>query len=298
VQDNRVEADHTSRASQVTPHGLALTTEDGIPLSGIHFPDPHGGRGTALAVCHGFTHHTRHPATRAVLAELSRHAGVVALDMRGHGRSGGRNTVGDRELLDLDAAVAWARSAGYERVTTVGFSLGAAVALRHAALGAARPDAVVAVSGPARWYSRETAAMRRVHWLLEQPHGRAVARLLGVRLDVAWTVVPPSPLEVVAAVAPAPLLLVHFAGDRYFSAAHPAALAAAADRHAELWIEPGAGHGESGTDAGLAARIAGWAVRASTGPGADPADNGSTVGVRPEPGRVPAERRAAGSEVG
>ena len=34
-------------------------------------------------------------------------------------------------------------------------------------------DAVVAVSAPARWYSRETAAMRRVHWALEQPHGRA-----------------------------------------------------------------------------------------------------------------------------
>jgi uncharacterized protein len=73
--------------------------------------------------------------------------------------------------------------------------------------------------------------MRRVHRLHEQPHGRLGARLLGVRLlgvrlDGGWEVVPPSPVEVAAAVAPIPLLLVHFTGDRYFSAAHAGALAA------------------------------------------------------------------------
>jgi uncharacterized protein len=294
MQDNRVQVDGTRHAAQVTPVALSATTSDGVPLAGVHLARPGPARGTALVVAHGFTHHTRHTTTWRLLAALARNAPVVAFDMRGHGRSGGRSTVGDREPLDLDAAVATARHLGYRRVVTVGFSLGAAVALRQAAGGGDRPDAVVAVSSPARWYSRETAPMRRVHWLLEQPHGRLAARAIGVRLDGGWEVVPPSPVEVVADVA-VPLLLVHLAGDRYFSAAHADALVAGSGRRAELWNEPGDGHGESGTDPELAHRIARWALTepGDGGPGAGRDHARSTVGTL-----APAERRAAGSEVG
>ena len=264
MQDNRVVVDDTSRAVQVTPVPITATATDGVTLAGLHLARPGPAHGTALVVAHAFTHHTRHPTTRKVLAALATEAPVVALDMRGHGRSGGRSTVGDREPLDLDAAVASARALGYEQVATVGFSLGGAVALCHAAGGAHRPDAVVAVSSPARWYSRETTAMRRVHWLLEQPHGRLAARAIGLRLDGGWEVVPPSPVEVVPDIA-VPLLLVHITGDRYFSAAHAGALAAASGGRAELWNEPGEGHGESGTNTALARRIARWAVLACAG---------------------------------
>src|SRR5690606_24829927 len=114
-----------------------------VRLAGLHLARPGPVRGTALVVAHGFTHHTRHPTTRRLLTALAQSAPVVAFDMRGHGRSGGRSTVGDREPLDLDAAVATARRLGYRRVVTVGFSLGGAVALRQAAAGGSRPDAVV-----------------------------------------------------------------------------------------------------------------------------------------------------------
>jgi pimeloyl-ACP methyl ester carboxylesterase len=293
MQDNRVKVDDTSGAVQVTPVSVTVTSSDGVPLAGIHLARPGPARGTALVVAHGFTHHTRYPSTRRLLASLAQEAPVVALDMRGHGRSGGRSTVGDREPLDIDAAVATARAIGYGRVVTIGFSLGAAVALRQAAGGAHRPDAVVAVSSPARWYSRETAPMRRVHWLLEQPHGRLAARAIGVRLDGGWEVVPPSPVEVVADITQ-PLLLVHIDGDRYSSGAHAHALAAASGGRAQLWHEPGDGHGESGTGPELARRIARWAL-ASVGDGPDKGRRRarSTVGVL-----APAERRAAGSEVG
>jgi pimeloyl-ACP methyl ester carboxylesterase len=51
--------------------------------------------------------------------------------------------VGDREVLDLAAAVAWARQLGHRRVITVGFSMGGSVVLRHAALqGAGRAAGV------------------------------------------------------------------------------------------------------------------------------------------------------------
>jgi uncharacterized protein len=264
MQDNRVVVDRTSRAAQVTPVPVTATSADGVRLAGVHLSGRPHAHGRALVVAHAFTHHIRHPITRALLAALATEAPVVAFDMRGHGRSGSRNTVGDREPLDLDAAVATARGLGYERVATIGFSLGAAVALRQAAHGAHRPDAVVAVSSPARWYSRETPAMRRLHWLLEQPHGRLAARALGVRLGGGWEVVPPSPVEVVAEIE-VPLLLVHIAGDRYFSAAHARTLARASQGRAELWEEPGDGHGESGTHPELARRMARWAVAACAG---------------------------------
>lgn len=287
-----MEVDDTSSAADVTPVPVTATSADGVTLAGVHLARPGPARGTALVVTHGFTHHIRHPTTRRLLAALARDAPLVALDMRGHGRSGGRSTVGDKEPLDVDAAVSAARAIGYERVVTVGFSLGAAVTLRHAASGVHRPDAVVAVSSPARWYSRETAPMRQVHWLLEQPHGRLAARAIGVRLDGGWEVVPPSPVEVVADIA-APLLLVHITGDRYFSAAHARALAAASGGRAELWDEPGDGHGESGTHPALARRITRWALAASCNPGDGREHGRSTVGHL-----APADRRAAGSEVG
>jgi uncharacterized protein len=286
----------TTHAVQLTAAGpveaVRLTTSDGILLAGLRVGRGEHPQRAALIHVHGFTHHTAYSATRRVRTALAEFADVVAFDMRGHGNSGGRNTVGDREILDVDAAVAWARDAGYARIVTIGFSLGAAVSLRQAALGVHRPDAVVAVSPPARWYSRETPPMRRVHWLLEQPHGRALGRLLGVRLDRPWAVVPPSPVEVVASIAPAPLLLVHFDRDPYFSAAHPQALAAASGGHAQLWTESGTGHGETGTDVALAGRIAHWAL-AATGPPAQRSGGGSTVFTSPA-----AERRARSSEVG
>jgi uncharacterized protein len=303
MQDNRVVGDHTSRAAQVTPVAVTATSADGVGLAGVHLSREARGQVSGLVVAHAFTHHVGHPTTRKLLAALAAVAPVVALDMRGHGRSGGHNTVGDREPLDLDAAVAVARDLGYERVATIGFSLGAAVALRQAASGAHRPDAVVAVSSPARWYSRETAAMRRVHWLLEQPHGRLAARAIGVRLDRGWEVVPPSPVEVVADIE-VPLLLVHIAGDHYFSAAHARALATAAGGRAESWSEPGDGHGESGTTPELARRIARWALTAASARPTEAATIRQSPGDGREPARstvetsTPAERRAARSEVG
>ncbi|WP_428837070.1 alpha/beta hydrolase [Streptomyces cuspidosporus] len=90
--------------------------------------------GPAIVVAHGFTGALERPALRRAAAVLGRHAAVVTFSFRGHGRSGGRSTVGDREVLDLAAAVRWARRLGHRRVATVGFSMGGSVVLRHAAL--------------------------------------------------------------------------------------------------------------------------------------------------------------------
>ena len=250
------------------PRAVALTAEDGTPLHGLLHTGPNGhfGNDLGFVVGHGFTNHIRKPAVRDVLAGLAQHGPVLGVDFRGHGRSGGRSSVGPQEALDIAAAVRHLRELGCARVATVGFSLGGSVVLRHAALATPReaPDAVVAVSSPARWWVRDTPAMRRVHWLLEQPHGRWSARLLGVRLDRPWTEVPISPIELVGRIDPIPTLFVHGEHDHYFPVRDAIALSEA--RGGELWLESHMRHAESATTPDLVDRIAAWAAARVSSP--------------------------------
>lgn len=236
---------------------ISARTADGVMLRGVHLPAPTGSR--AFVVGHGFTNSTATPGTSAVVGVLARFGAVIALDFRGHGSSDGFASLGRDEVLDLDAAVEFARAAGYGPICSIGFSMGASIALRHAALGELRPQMVISVSSPSRWYIRESGPMRRVHWLLESPFGPAVGRLVHTRLGAPWPVIPRTPLEVVELIAPIPLLLVHGTDDHYFSPAHALALRAASRDHADLWIEDRMGHAESATTAELLMRVVHWA---------------------------------------
>ncbi|THA43921.1 alpha/beta fold hydrolase [Streptomyces sp. A1136] len=251
-----------------------LRADDGVGIEAVYDPctaddaagGEAGGPGPAIVVAHGFTGSADRPAVRRAVRTFARYAAVVSFSFRGHGRSGGLSTVGDREVLDLAAAVAWARSLGHRRVVTVGFSMGGSVVLRHAAThqGGARgrTEAVAAVSAPARWYYRGTAPMRRVHWLVTRPTGRLVGRFgFATRIHTEdWDPVPLSPVEAVPLIAPTPLLIVHGDRDPYFPVDHPRMLAAAGP--AQLWLEPGMGHAENAADDELLGRIAGWLIAA------------------------------------
>ncbi|MEW2069578.1 alpha/beta fold hydrolase [Streptomyces sp. NPDC007346] len=129
-----------------------MLTDDGVPVEAVYEPCTAGfgaaghGPGDAAAdtpvfvVAHGFTGSVDRPAVRRAARVFSQRAAVITFSFRGHGRSGGRSTVGDREVLDLAAAVAWARTLGHSRVVTVGFSMGGSVVLRHGALYRGVPD--------------------------------------------------------------------------------------------------------------------------------------------------------------
>lgn len=241
---------------------LGLLTADGVALLGLHSPGP--DREVAVVVAHGFSGSTERPDVRRIVERLSAYAGVLAPDLRGHGRSEGRTTLGAREVLDVDAAVAAARALGYRQVVTCGWSMGGSAVLRHAGLGAAavdghpvleRPDAVVSVSAPSAWFVRDSASVRRLTWLVSTPAGRAVTRLaMGTRVG-RWDSVPESPVEAVGGIAPIPLLLVHGDSDDYFSVEHARALLAAAGEPAELWVLPGGRHAEAAATPELLDRL-------------------------------------------
>ena len=245
-----------------------LLAADGVRVLARHTAAPAGGRDLAFVVAHGFTGSSSGRVSRGMARVLSGSAGVVAFDFRGHGGSGGVSTVGDLEVLDLAAAVDWARLLGYRRIVPVGFSMGAGVAVRYAGLAAGTPDAVdalVAVSSPSRWHYRGTPPMRLLHRGVETPVGRRVlAAGFGTRIAASgWDPWPSPPDALVARVAPAPLLVVHGDADSYFPLEHARWLVEAARGPAELWVEPGFGHAEAGATPELLRRVAAWALAAT-----------------------------------
>ena len=245
-----------------------LVSSDGVSLAADYYRNVSP---TAIYVVgHGFTGSASQPRVRAVVARLlERGAAVLALNFRGHGTSGGRSTVGVAEVEDIVAAVEWAEKEhpGLP-VVTLGFSMGASIVIRHAALRARRGDggsavaAVIAVSGPGRWYERGTQPMRRLHYGVETTVGRLALRWgFKTRVGGGWDLLPASPVEVIGSVT-VPLLVVHGDSDPYFGLEHPRMLAgagAAAFPPVQLWIEPGMGHAEVAVMPELVDRLEAWA---------------------------------------
>jgi pimeloyl-ACP methyl ester carboxylesterase len=256
--------------------GRVLAAADGVRISARHDPPADGSApDLGFVVAHGFTGSWRRPGSRVIATTLAETGGVVSFDFRGHGSSGGRSTVGDQEVLDLDAALRWARHLGYRRLVPVGWSMGAGVAIRHAALHRG-VDAVVAVSGPSRWFYRGTAPMRLLHRGVGTRIGRGVlalgfrTRIRSVGWELGGDPWPEPPDALVGRIAPVPLLVVHGDRDRFFPLEHARWLVEAARGSAELWLEPGFGHAEAGATPDLVRRIGAWAdaaTRVSTGPG-------------------------------
>ena len=277
-----------------------LVTEDGVPIDAIHLP---GAGDLAIVVAHGFTLSWQRPNVWRIANRFNRGAGVITFDFRGHGRSGGLSTLGDREISDLDVVVAWARQLGYQRVAAVGFSMGASIVLRHAGLVGGL-DAVVSVSGPGRWYYRGTEPMRRVHFAVEHRIGRFVTRRwLKTRISPqGWKLVPVPPAEAAAQISPVPLLIVHGDKDHYFPPEHARQLYMAAREPKELWLIPGMGHAESSCSQALVDRISRWVDQASARAGRTAtaqagrtatAQAGRTASARDEAGAPsPADPRA------
>jgi pimeloyl-ACP methyl ester carboxylesterase len=248
--------------TKLVPKAQTLVTEDAVPIEAVHLE---GDKHLCLVIAHGFTLSWESPHVWRVAKRLNLHAGVIAFAFRGHGRSGGMTTLGDKEIKDLDAVVRYARELGYEQVVTVGFSMGGSIVLRHAGL-IGGPDAVVSVSGPGRWYYRGTPSMRRVHWVVEHKAGRWLSKtFLNTRVSQGrWDPVPMPPADAAAKIAPTPLLIVHGDRDDYFPSDHAEQLYEAAHQPKELWVVPGFAHAESGASNALLDRIAKWAQAATT----------------------------------
>jgi pimeloyl-ACP methyl ester carboxylesterase len=259
-----------------------LVTDDGVPIDAVHLARRSD---LAIVLAHGFTLSWQRPPVWRIANRLNQLAGVVSLDFRGHGRSGGRTTLGDKEIMDLDVAVRYARELGYQRVAAVGFSMGASIVLRYAGLVGGGLDAVVSVSSPGWWYFRGTERMRRVHFAVEHRLGRAVARrLLQTRITPEpWDPVPVPPDQAAAQIDGIPLLVVHGDQDPYFPVEHAHQIFRSAHDPKELWLLPGYGHAESACSPELTDRIGAWVAESAHAPTAQALARAAGAGVAAPP---------------
>jgi pimeloyl-ACP methyl ester carboxylesterase len=261
-----------------------LKTRDGIDIHATL----RGAGDVTVVVAHGFSGGHRHGSHSRLLGWFEQNFQVIAIDQRGHGKSGGTSTLSHLEALDVDAAVSWARELGAHKVVTVGFSMGSASVLRQAALSRSeveipefdrqvvcefQPDATVGIGGAAQWYFRGSRNMALLHLGLGNPIGRwYIEKYRGVRLgEDTWPgenhpqlrqVQPIDPADAARLISDKPLLIVQGTADDYFPVDHGDRLFAAAssrpEHRATYWLEQGMKHAENGTDVKLVHRVSDW----------------------------------------
>jgi alpha-beta hydrolase superfamily lysophospholipase len=234
-------------------------TRDGLRISGTRLGSM-GSEAVAVVLMHGLMGWSRKPRfARFAEALAAQGFAVYALDLRGHGRSSGTCTYGDREIEDVDAVLRLARDEGHATIVAAGTSMGAISAIRHAALiGGA--DLVVAMSSLAHWDWHDGAdprAVERMRTRIGTPLGRSALRLLGVRLPSSWNE-PESPEDVIGKISPTPVILVHGRNDHLFSIDHAFRLYEAAGEPKRLFVSDRFGHGEDGLTDAFAPRLAYW----------------------------------------
>jgi uncharacterized protein len=232
-----------------TARTFTVRTEDGERLAGARI----GRDGPALVFCHGFLGWHRKDRIVRFVDRLAERFRVYAIDLRGHGASTGVCTFGDREMLDVDAAVSLARGETEGPVVTVGLSMGGIAALRQAAFRDG-VDLVAAISSPARWDGHTSRAVAQMRWLYTSDRGRRLARAIGARISTEWGW-PDDPEAVVERISPTPVILVHGRDDRIFDEEEAWRLYRRAGRPKRLMLGRPFGHAEDGLSASFAIRL-------------------------------------------
>jgi pimeloyl-ACP methyl ester carboxylesterase len=247
-------AGRTPAAYGLVAEEVEFTTADGVPLSAWWVP---GTNGAAVVLRHG-AGETRAAALPQAQVLARSGYGVLLVDARGHGSSGGRGMeLGWYGDLDVAAAVGFlAEQDGVDegRIALLGLSMGG-----EEALGAAadrRIRAVVAEGATAR------TAEDKDGWL---PGGLPGAVQRGLDLltyglvDVLTPASPPQPLVQAVAEADDTRFLLITAGSVPDEARAATVLRDRSPDRVEVWTVRGAGHTHA-----LAAAPEVWAERVTT----------------------------------
>lgn len=232
---------------------VSLTTADGVLLSAWYAPPENGA---AIVLLHGAT--SNRGAIRGYAEVLQREGfGVLALDLRGHGESGGdgANSFGWSGSADVGAAVEYlSEQESVTRIGALGLSLGGEVLL-HAASSYPEIEAVMA----------DGATFLSLEDYLSLPSNRSFLRSYTNRVVFATAEVfggPPPEERIVDSIAAAKdtkFLLI--AGGAVKNEVDYNSLFVELDEsRCDLWIAEGAGHTEafSRDPEGYAKRMTGF----------------------------------------
>jgi uncharacterized protein len=217
---------------------IAITTGDGLRLSGWWLPQekPKG----VIITCHG---HTGRKDDMLGIGTSAWRAGyaVLLFDFRGRGNSDPwPNSLISREVDDLLAAVAWAQARQPDApIGVVGFSMGAAVSI----LATAQEPAIQALVADSPFTSVNDVVadgVRRVLRLPAEPMVTLAEEYIARRHGYRFRQV--RPIDVVAQIAPRPVLIIHGTDDTVIPVHHGRAMYEAAQEPKQLWICEGVDH--------------------------------------------------------
>lgn len=251
---------------------VRLSTLDEVSIGAASIEGPPDAPLTVVLV-HGFANSSRSPRVYAFARALSEQFHVVAPDLRGHGSSSGRSSLGLLEPLDVSAAVEYACAVRPRTpVVTVGASLGAIAVLLHAGLFGRAPGnevlGTVAISAPAVWGATDGPSSVRLAAMLDSPSALRILRYFcGTRVVSKDRRVPvPFAGDVIAAIAPAFTIVVHDPVDKYFPGSHAERVHGWASDPRDLWWLHRAGHGSDMLTRGFADRLTAELLRRVPGP--------------------------------
>lgn len=212
---------------------VTVKNASGLVLNGWYYPPANG----ALILLLGGQGSNRD----SMLAEagLLVAYGYGALTLDGRQCAGTMTTLGYREVEDLQAMVDFALTQpGVKWLGALGFSAGSATVIR----GAARIPQIQAIIAEGNYVNlyQEITAVDAPPLSLEWQIQRMVAAAYTLSVGVWPGLV--SPVDDLPAISPRPLLLIH--GEREVQRTRGQAQFEAAGQPKELWLVPGAGHGQ------------------------------------------------------
>jgi pimeloyl-ACP methyl ester carboxylesterase len=213
---------------------ITLKTDDGVTLAGWYAPPANGA---AIVLLHGAG--GSREDVRPYAAMLARHGyGVLALDLRGHGQSGGRtNRLGWQGTADVGAAVKYLQARpDVEQIGGLGLSMGG-----EALLGAASTypalKAIVADGATRRCVAEQLALP------VEQPlYRNFTARVMFATVQVLSGDQPPKPLLDSMVEAQSARFLLIAGGANALEVAFNELFAITVGEQASLWVAPRAPH--------------------------------------------------------
>ncbi len=122
---------------------IFLKTEDNIKIAINHYDNT---RDFVVIIAHGWYMCKDSTVFKAISEDFFKNYDVITMDFRGHGKSSGFFTFTAKEIIDMKTVINYAKQR-YSRIGLIGFSLGAAVSIIHAAKNN-DINSLIAVSAP------------------------------------------------------------------------------------------------------------------------------------------------------
>ncbi len=221
------------RALGTPAKDVLIEARDGSPLHALYLP-AQGKTHATLLYLHGNAENlTSHAHMVSWLPAQG--YGVLAIDYRGFGRSGGKASV-DGIHEDAEAALAWLVAQGGTStgpLIVYGQSIGGSVAIRFVARSPLREHVAAVIADSAfsdyRAIAREKLSMLWLTWPFQWP----LSLLISDRYSAG---------DYVGALSPIPLLLIHGEQDPIVDASHSQRLYQAAGNPKSLWLIPQGTH--------------------------------------------------------